>query len=52
MLCPKLPFRIVDVVRANGRWGGVQIVARKTCSLRVGFVCECLTCAMSDSDVD
>jgi len=53
MLCPKLPFRIVDVVRANGRWGGVQIVARKTCSLRemrqclVGFLEEVGDCAFT-----
>ena len=46
MLDPKLPFRIVDVVRSNGRWGGVQIVARRTCSFRemrhclVGFLEE------------
>ena len=26
MLCPKLPFRIMDVVRANGRWGGVHML--------------------------
>ena len=46
MLCPRLPFRIVDVVRENGRWGGVQIVARRSCSFRdmrqclVGFLEE------------
>jgi hypothetical protein len=46
LLDPKLPYRIVDVVRENGRWGGVQIVARRTCSFRemrqclVGFLEE------------
>ncbi len=46
MLDPRLPYRIVDVVRRDGRWGGVQIIARRTCSFRemrqclVGFLEE------------
>lgn len=46
MLDPRLPFKIVDVVRADGRWDGVQVVARRPCSFRelrqslVGFLEE------------
>jgi len=46
MLCPRLPFRIVDVVRESGRWGGVEIISRRGCSFKemrqclVGFLEE------------
>jgi len=46
MLAPRLPFKIVDVIRDNGRWGGVEVIARRTCSFKemrqclVGFLEE------------
>jgi hypothetical protein len=46
MLDPRLPYKIVDVVRSSGRWGGVEIIARRTCSFKemrqclVGFLEE------------
>jgi len=46
LLDPRLSFRVVDVVRNSGRWGGVEIIARRTCSFKemrqclVGFLEE------------
>ncbi len=39
MLNSRLPLRIVDVVRKDGSWGGVQVVARRSCSFEEAQEC-------------
>jgi len=39
MLDSRLPLRIVDVVRSDGSWGGVQVVARRVCTFEEAQEC-------------
>ena len=39
LLDPALPLKIVDVVRVDGTWGGVQVVASRVCSFAEAQEC-------------